>query len=194
MKLFWYNTILIILTLTTAGSKAATKDTKTNDDPDYFYDESLNQESIEKLKQEKEIEASKKRQEEDANKKKEEDPAWFIKENDPENVIDVFMKQQIDTYLKKYRKEQIEKLKSKKKSDLNHQVLSIVFVSAFFVVGTLIGLLIVFIRGHSQKMSKIFKSKSKKLTADGKNNNNSDYTPVAIDPIIAAQNNNQIVT
>ena len=158
-----------------------------NDDVDYFYDQHLTQEEIEKRKKEaEEAEMMRKQQEKEKKKNEEQEPEWFqkAKENKDDPFAD-FMKKQVEEYLKNYRKEQIDKLKSKTKSDLNHQLLSIIFLSAFFAAGTFIGLFIVFLRGHGQRLLKLTSSKSK-------NNKNVSKNTIYKQVATTTDNNNNI--
>jgi hypothetical protein len=157
---------------------------KTQDDIDYFYDQDLTQEEIEKRKKENQEAEKMKKQQEKEKTNQEQEPAWFqkAKENTDDPFAD-FMKKQVEEYLKNYRKEQIEKLKTKTKSDLNHQMLSIVFLSAFFAAGTLIGLIIVFLRGHGHGLLKI-------ISTNPKNSKNTIYKQVLTNN--QTENNNNI--
>lgn len=176
---------------------------------DYFYDDSLNKEQIEQIQKEK-IEKEKLESE----KKKEnnvDDPLWFKEDNKPKedplkglmesfksaldpsknsdndtdsNPNSKYIKEYIKDYLKKYEKEQIEKFRSKNKSnsDLNHPVLSIITLSAFFSSGIVIGLIVVFIRGQHFK-------KLKRNSTNLKKKNSTVYKEVAqtdVDKVVVA--------
>jgi hypothetical protein len=137
--------------------------------PDYFYDSSLTEEEIEKAKNEKKQSASIK-QVETTNKT---DPNWFKESNKPvedpfANFLDFFSsksqnntdKQPMPPMMKemmlKYQAEQMEKWRQSRKStsNLNHQMLSIITLSAFFGTGIVVSLIIAFTRGIQFKKLK----------------------------------------
>jgi len=162
-------------------STAAKTTSEEKNSNDYFYDDGLNKEQIEQLqkeKKEKELLENEKQKEE-----KVDDPVWFKEDNKPKedplkklmesfkSALDSnknsendtnsdpnskYIKDFIKDYLKKYEKEQIEKFRSKNKSnsDVNHPMLSIITLSAFFSSGIVIGLIIVFVRGQHFKRLK----------------------------------------
>jgi len=152
-------------------TKQLAEEANSNDkQPDYFYDSSLTEEEIEKAKNEKKQSASL-NQIETSTKT---DPNWFKESNKPvedpfANFIDFFSsksqenntdKQQMPPMIKemmlKYQAEQMEKWRQSRKStsNLNHQVLSIITLSAFFGIGIVVSLMIAFTRGLQFKKLK----------------------------------------
>lgn len=122
-------------------------------DDDYFYDDSLTKEEIEKIQKQKQEEERLRKEKEEAEKKKEKPPEWVEEVNEKirKDPFEEMMKTKIEEYIKKYQKEQMDKFreKSKSKSDLNHQLLSIITLSVFFGSGIVIGLIIVFFRSYN---------------------------------------------
>lgn len=130
--------------------------------PDYFYDSSLTDEEIEKAKNEKKQTASINQLETSTKT----DPQWFKESNKPAsdpfaNLIDFFSvksqanktaDQEIPPMMKemmeKYQAEQMEKFRQSRKSNstLNHKLLSLITLLAFFGSGILISLAFVFTR------------------------------------------------
>ncbi len=135
---------------------------KTEKQPDYFYDSSLTDEEIEKAKNEKKQTASINQLETSTKT----DPKWFKESNKPAsdpfaNFLDFFSvksqanktaDQEIPPMMKemmeKYQAEQMEKFRQSRKSNstLNHKVLSLITLVAFFGSGILISLTFVFMR------------------------------------------------
>jgi hypothetical protein len=165
LSFFWFSTNLSVVhsksielddkpaSLNQKLYKRENKNSKRSDD-DYFYDDSLTKEDIEKIQKKKQEEEQIRKEKEQSEKKAEEDqPNWFkeINEQNSKDPFEEMMKTKIEEYIKKYQKEQMDKFreKYKSKSDLNHQLLSIITLSVFFGSGIVIGLIIVFFRSYN---------------------------------------------
>ena len=148
--------VLLVCVLQTAnGVSAAADESVKEPEPDYFYDEGMDKAQIEELQRQKDV-AKKQAQEEEERKNAElEDPEWFkeAKAVDDEDPFKEFMKKQMADYIKKYRKEMMDKLKAKSKSDLNHPLLSVITLTAFFGSSITVGLIVVLCRAHRYKLA-----------------------------------------
>lgn len=146
-KLRLVYSLLIAYTLFTCVRTAPTDEIEVDDD--YFYDTKLSDAEIDQ------IQAEKQREQELAEREKAKAtvtaPAFFAKlEEKPDQDIDLqrlYMEQMMKIYMKKYQEEQLEKRRAKFKSDLNHPMLSIITLTCFFGINSIIGLIIVYIRG-----------------------------------------------
>ena len=117
-------------------------------DDDYFYDADLTEDEVNKAKEEtlKEREHLKNIQ----TTKPATTPAFFAKKKSKDQDInweEYYMEKMVAQYMKKYQAEQLEKRRQKFESDLNHPLLSIITLTGFFGIGSIIGLIIVYIRG-----------------------------------------------
>lgn len=132
---------------------------------DYFYEEGLSPEEI------KAIQVNKTRLQEEQRKAitttTEKIPEWF-QNNNSDDPLSKFMKEKFDEYLKIFKKEQKEKLRSRfKASSIDHSFWSVLTLMIFFGTGTLISLITIVIK--SKQISKI---KSPKIL------NKADYSPI----------------
>lgn len=152
---------------------------------DYFYDASLSQAEIDKMRAETaERERERERQEaEEAAKKREKEPApeWFLPSNNTDDPMAKFMENAFKEYMKKMQQDYMEKMKNKKKSEIDHAFWSVVTLAVFFGTGILIGVSIVVIRGSKfNKSSRLTARKSTNGGAarDSVINNKNDYVSV----------------
>lgn len=118
------------------------------DDSDYFYEADLTEEEVNKAKKEtkKEREYLKSIQ----TTTPATTPAFFVREKSKDQDVnweEYYMEKMVAQYMKKYQEEQLEKRRQKFESDLNHPLLSIITLTGFFGIGSIIGLIIVYIRG-----------------------------------------------
>lgn len=155
--------LLILVSIHLFGTIQLQQETNSPEEkqPDYFYDQALSDEEIEKAKIEKK-EKSPVKQVETSTKT---DPDWFKESNKPvndpfANFLDFFSskenktdKQEIPPMMKeimqKYQAEQMEKFRQSRKStsNLNHKLLSVITLAGFFGSGIIISLAIAFTRG-----------------------------------------------
>lgn len=129
---------------------------------DYFYDEGVDEEKVKEMQRNKTLIEEQRRNSETTTTEKE--PDWFAKK-DSDDPFAKYMEEAFKEYIKKYQKEQAEKLKSrfKSKSDLNHPQLSVITLTAFFGIGVFISLVIVYFKGRTFKNSKPSGDKQKIL-------------------------------
>lgn len=182
--------MFIFLFVQLVNSNEETTQVNEQQDDDYHYKPDLSDDQIKKLEEEKrlrELEKQRKEQEElrriqDENKQP--DFLEKIKENDKSanfNMEKFYMEKIMSEYMKKYQQEQLEKRRQKAKSDLNHPMLSVITLIVFFGLGTIIGLIIMFVRSKKFQKSTYKSDKrsnsSTGTTSNSKNNNNSNKKP-----------------
>ena len=178
-----------------------------SEDDDYFHEEGVDEEEAKKRDEEKKRQAEEaaKRREEEENAKKtnneEPDPSLSLKETDFGSFL---TNERIAELLKNFQKEQMEKHKSKNKSDIDHQLWSVITLTLFFGSGITIGVIIVLVRGRSFQKSKnsiIEKNrrKSDRLINNNNNNNNNNNvitngaTSTTVNLTTDSNNNNEYV-
>ena len=136
--------VLLVFALGACGVYAAEGD---NED-DYFYEASLDKEQIKEIQLKKQaIELEEKSR---LSTTTPADPAFFTVKQSQDQNIDwnkYYMDKMIAEYMKKFQLEQLEKRRIKFETDLNHPLLSIITLSLFFGISSIIGLLIAFFRG-----------------------------------------------
>lgn len=182
MKLIWLYCITLVWWL------SVNVDLTRAQDPDYFYEDSLSKDEIEMIKKERQskLEEAKRL----STTTSEPDPEWFAKTDAAENPMEEYMKKMMQDYIKKYQKEQMDKIRaSSKKSDLNHPLLSIITLSVFFGSGIVIGISIVLIKGNHAKIS-INSSSSSSSSSPSNVNNKKTIDKKAY---MAASQNDQLV-
>ena len=130
---------------------------------DYYFPEGVDQEEADRLIAEQRAK-EKALAEERARLETTEKPPEFFK-LDETDFSQLINKEMAAEMLKKFQKEQMEKQKSKNKSDINHQMWSIITLALFFGTGIVVGILIVLVRGRRFQ-------KSKKSLIDKKNQKN----------------------
>ena len=126
---------------------------------DYFYSPDLTSEQIKKAEEERAHKELEQKQIEEKAKSTVQTPEFFRanEKNEKNNEIDwdkYYMEKIMSEYMKKYQQDQLEKRRLKAKSELNHQVLSVITLVTFFGLGTLIGLVIMCVRSKQFQNSK----------------------------------------
>lgn len=162
-RLFY--SLLITYTIIICVWAAPTEDTDV--DRDYFYDTKLSDSEIDQ------IQVDKQRERELAERERAKvtvtAPAFFAKQEEkPDQDIDLqklYMEQMMKIYMKKYQEEQLEKRRAKFESDLNHPMLSVITLTCFFGISSIIGLIIVYIRGKQFRKNDSTKCEKKAYTS-----------------------------
>lgn len=135
------------------------------EDDDYFYDAGLTDDDVKQIQidKKKEIDLKKKLE----TTKKATTPAFMaVKEKTEDQEMDwnkYYMEKMVKTYMKKYQNEQMEKRRLKFESDLNHPLLSIITLTTFFGVSSVIGLIIVYVRGKQFRKNDSSKFETQKI-------------------------------
>jgi hypothetical protein len=133
------------------SASAENDDKKANEDAedqDYFYDADLKQEDIKKIQEEKKKEELLRKSRETTTLARE--PDFFTVKANKDQEIDwnkFYMQKMIEEHMKKYQEEQLELRRKKFENDLNHPMLSIITLTSFFGISSIIGLIVVFVRG-----------------------------------------------
>ena len=140
---------------------------------DYFYESGLDENQVQEMHN--------KRIEEEALKKSLETttlkttPAFFAAKESKDQDIDwnkYYMETMVKAYMKKYQDEQLEKRRLKFESDVNHPMLSIITLTTFFGVSTMIGLIIVYVRGRQFRKNDSVKLEKKAYNSVSQIENN----------------------
>ncbi len=119
------------------------------EEDDYFYDSALSEKDIKNIQQEKELEQQRLKSLQTTIKAT--TPEFFAQKKSEDQKVDnwdeFYMKKMVQTYMDKYQEEQLEKRRKKFETDLNHPLLSVITLTTFFTVTSIIGLVIVYVRG-----------------------------------------------
>lgn len=168
----------LVSVLVLASTAAQAKSVLAKRSDDYYFPENVDQEEADRLIAEKKAKEKAEAEERARLETTEKPPEFFkLEETDFSQLIN---KEMAAEMLKKFQKEQMEKQKSKNKSDINHQMWSIITLALFFGTGIVVGILIVLVRGRRFQKSK--KSLIDKKQASGQKNGS-----VAVDKPVKAK-------
>ncbi len=79
-----------------------------------------------------------------------------------ENWDQYYMEKMVKAYMDKYQEEQLQKRRLKFETDLNHPLLSIITLTAFFGISSFVGLIIVYVRGKQFRKNNTNATKGEK--------------------------------
>jgi F0F1-type ATP synthase assembly protein I len=137
-----YSSLIILILISLIHIDDVVSSAVNNNYDEYFYDQPLSSGELEKLR----LEKIKKEQTLLDKTTKEPEPDFFNQVANDADPMKLFLKKKI----KELQEKEIEKYKkSKSKNELNHHLWSVLTLSIFFGSGIIIGILIIFIRGHT---------------------------------------------
>ncbi len=131
---------------------------------EYFYDSELSENDIKKIQEEKKLKEELLKNLQTTTKAT--TPEFFApKKTDDqkvENWDQYYMEKMVKAYMDKYQEEQLQKRRLKFETDLNHPLLSIITLTAFFGISSFVGLIIVYVRGKQFRKNNTNATKGEK--------------------------------